>query len=162
MAAAKHSAAIVDVLNRYGAAMDSRDWISLRSCFEPDAQLSYDTSGSYDGVEAFIRHLDEALPAYGATNHIVTNHQVRWTGRREAHATSYALAQHITSNGKDTHGTGFLLAGVYHDLLRRRSGRWCIARREFRTTWTSIMSVSLPSESPGGLSPRAAREAGCG
>lgn len=134
--------AAVDVHHRYCRAIDQRDFDLLRTCFLPDAELFYETSGRYDGIEAFIGHLDDALPRFRSTQHAVTNVSVTSLARTVARTNAYAFAQHVLpSVGASPGGECLLLSGVYRDEFRWHERTWRIARRTFDTTWVTTLAL---------------------
>jgi SnoaL-like domain len=74
-----------------------------------------------------VAHID-------ATAHYITNVVVSVTGDT-ATATYYVQAQHIKRGLLG--GSKCLVAGVYHDLLRRTDDGWRVAQRDMQGVWAS-------------------------
>jgi ketosteroid isomerase-like protein len=119
---------IRDVLDRYAAGIDRRDFELVRSCFAPEVRADYGRGGSWTEREPFVTWLDEIHRDVGPTMHRITNHQVHVDGDT-ASTTSYfdALLQ-VEHQGHDL----LHVVGTYTDELRRDGGGWRITSR--RTT----------------------------
>jgi 3-phenylpropionate/cinnamic acid dioxygenase small subunit len=129
---------ITDVLMRYATAMDTRDYVLLRSCFTDDATLEYDLATS--SPAEFVERVTP-LARFEATQHMVTNVRIELDGDH-ARTTSYAHAMHVRgeSAGRET----YLMAGTYTDEFVRDIAGWRICRRRFVCSWaqtgTDIMT----------------------
>jgi 3-phenylpropionate/cinnamic acid dioxygenase small subunit len=124
--------AVQAVLFRYASALDARDWARLRTCFTPDAVVTYEAIGQlrgYEEVEALVRRV---LGPLAATQHIVSNVEVVVDGDR---ATSRCNLQSMHVRETPS-GDNFIVAGVYTDELRRTPDGWRIARRQLQRVWT--------------------------
>ena len=125
---------IGDVLCRYCAALDDRDWDALAGVFTPDAVAHYGALGSPRGVPAIAGLVSATIGSLDATQHLVGNVTVAVDGDA-ATADCYLLAQHVRDGtpGGDT----YLLGGSYHDELVRTPEGWRIAQRTLRRMWTT-------------------------
>jgi len=117
---------IADLLVRYAAGIDRRDWKLLRSCFTDDCQVDYGDVGRWssgDEIADWMRKTHEPL---GHTLHRITNQAVVSDGENVT-ARSYVDAIVLgPDNLRGAQATGF-----YDDVVVRTSQGWKIARRRF-------------------------------
>jgi len=120
---------IRDLLDRYAAGIDGRDFELVAGCFAPDVRADYGRSGSWADRDALVTWLDEIHRDVGPTMHRITNHQVQDDGDN-ATATSYldALLQ-VEHDGYDL----LHVVGRYVDELARRADGWRITARRVET-----------------------------
>jgi 3-phenylpropionate/cinnamic acid dioxygenase small subunit len=123
--------AIRDVIDRYAAALDRRDWQHLRSCFTPECHADYEGFASWTEREPLVAWLDTIHRDLGPTLHRITNHQVE-VDRDRARATSYfdALLQLRQQDQDLLH-----VVGKYVDELVRTHEEWRICERRVETIW---------------------------
>ena len=123
--------AIRDVIDRYAAALDRRDWEHLRSCFTADCHADYEGFGKWTEREPFVAWLDAIHRDIGPTLHRITNHQIE-VDRDRARATSYldALLQLRQQDQDLLH-----VVGKYVDELIRTEEGWRISDRRVETFW---------------------------
>ncbi|MFD2403186.1 nuclear transport factor 2 family protein [Novosphingobium soli] len=78
---------IVDLLNLYGFAMDTRRWDLFDRIFTPEVAADYGPTSSWTGRERFKADFGAFHELFDATQHVMTNHLVRVEGgpRRLAH-----------------------------------------------------------------------------
>jgi hypothetical protein len=133
--------AIRDVIDRYAAGVDSRDWDLVTTCFTAHCQADYGRSGQWTSRGPLIQWLAEIHRDVGPTMHRITNHQVMVDGDT-ATATSYLDALLQVEHGE--HDLLHVVAS-YHDRLVRNADGWQITdrrlqdflwRRERRTNHT--------------------------
>ena len=125
---------ILDVLNRYAHALDSRDWDLLRSCFTPDAVADYlDLGGVNEGVEAIVALCRGALDGLDASQHLIGSPLAEVEGDT-ATARCYLQAQHVFRGAPG--GDHYLVGGTYVDRLVRTDDGWRIEHRTLHATWT--------------------------
>lgn len=118
-----------ELLARYGAALDSRDWKLLATCFLADADLTYADSGRFTTYAAFEEMARTTLARCTATQHLIGTVSVVADGD-SATAHSYAQAAHVMVDG------ALAITGVqYDDQLTRTPNGWRIAHREMRRMW---------------------------
>ena len=73
---------IDDVLTRYAAALDAKDWDLFSTCFTPDAAIDYTAAGGIKGTLPEVRAwLAEVMVRFPMTQHLVTNRSVHVDGR---------------------------------------------------------------------------------
>jgi 3-phenylpropionate/cinnamic acid dioxygenase small subunit len=127
---------VKDTVLRYATALDQRDWALLGTCFTTDVVADYhvprgdalrSSSDLVDFLRSGVAHLD-------ATAHYISNVVVSIVGNT-ATANSYVQAQHIRRGTPG--GSKFLVAGIYHDQLRRADDGWRIAHRDAEGIWAS-------------------------
>src|SRR5437763_11132612 len=118
-----------DVIDRYGAGIDRRDWELVRSCFTPDCHADYGRAGSWRTRDALVEGLTDMHRDVGATLHRLTNHRVEVDGD-VARASSYldALLQVEHRDHDLLH-----VAATYADELMRTDEGWKIATRRTET-----------------------------
>lgn len=121
---------IDDLLIRYTAAIDDKDWELLDTVFTPDAKIDYISSGGIAGAYPEVREwLGKALSIFPMTIHAITNSRIELDGDR---ATGRTLVSNPMQMPK---GEGafyiFTVYAYYHDELVRTAAGWRIAvRRE--------------------------------
>lgn len=125
---------IIDLINRYAIALDTKDWYSLRTCFLADATCEYEGFGEYRGIDAIEMICQQTISPLTASQHLLGNHGVTTRGD-EADAVCYVQAQHIRTGS--TGGEVFTLGGKYTDLVVRTDDGWQIAHRTLTTLWTT-------------------------
>jgi SnoaL-like domain len=125
--------AIVALTVAYAWALDTKNYDELRSVFAPDAKAVL-RGVECDGVDAIIGRISGPLDRLDATQHIVTNQQVRIDGD-VATCRTQLQSQHVLRSvqGGDT----FLIGGFYEDRLERRAEGWRIVHRALTQTWTA-------------------------
>jgi len=124
---------IQELVTRYGAALDDRDWQRLEGCFVADGSARYGAAGAFQegfaAIEAMCRGILEKLDA---SHHLIGNASVELDGD-EARCRCLFQAQHLRHAADG--GPLYLLGGEYHDLLRRTDAGWRIQQREIRVVW---------------------------
>jgi hypothetical protein len=121
---------IDDLLIRYTASIDGKDWELLDTVFTPDAQIDYVSSGGIAGAYPEVREwLGKALAIFPMTIHSITNSQIELDGDR---ATGRTLVSNPMQLPKPDGGSSiFTVYAYYHDELVRTAEGWRIAvRRE--------------------------------
>jgi 3-phenylpropionate/cinnamic acid dioxygenase small subunit len=118
------------VLARYAAGIDTKDWELFRTAFTPDCTLSYGEPwgpfADLDELTSFVAHFHRDLDG---SQHSVTNLRVAELGGDEALLHSAVDALLV----QEAHPSGpfFRAVGFYRDRLVRTPGGWRIASREF-------------------------------
>lgn len=124
-------AAIIDLLVDYTYAIDGRDWQALREVFLPDASFDMGVEVA-EGVDAIIDRISGILIPLDASQHLVSNHQVRVRGEA-ATCRTYLHAQHVRKEAPG--GRHYVIAGRYEDDLVRTADGWRIAKRRLVVLW---------------------------
>ena len=85
-------------------------------------------SDDIHGVDAVVEWMDSALARFEATQHMIGNVSITFTGDTTATAVSYVRAWHRWAGRTQP---DMVLWGEYHDrwLLDAASGEWLIAER---------------------------------
>jgi len=119
-------AAIRDVQIRYCRAVDRKDFDLLRTCFHPDATLSF---GIFEATaEEFIGIAGQMLATYTMTRHFTGNQLVEVNGNR-AWAEHYTDATHRIAPDENGPLREFVTRVRYVDSLDCRDGDWRIVKR---------------------------------
>ena len=129
--------AIIELLNRFGMAIDLRDWESFHSLFTEEVEFDYSSIGEVAGTlhpDDITNTARRDLGGFEATQHVITNHQVQLS---EDRATCYAQvrAMHLLPNDK----TESLLetGGYYTAELVRIDSNWKIQNWKFTILWSN-------------------------
>jgi SnoaL-like domain len=122
------------LMDRYGMAVDRRDWDLYRSVFTPDARIDYaDSGGPADELERIVEWLAEVLVPFAGLQHNMTNH-VAEIEASTARACTYFVAFHAVQDGSGGEGV-FTMGGFYQDRLARSDAGWRIVHRVELGTW---------------------------
>jgi 3-phenylpropionate/cinnamic acid dioxygenase small subunit len=119
-------AAIADQMYRYARATD---WLATdghREVFVDDCVFASPHSGDVRGIDAVVAWMDDALGQFEATQHLIGNIAVEFTGAETATAVSYVRAWH---RYHDHSRPDMVLWGEYHDRWVVADGRWRIKER---------------------------------
>jgi hypothetical protein len=123
-----------ELMNRYAASIDLRDWTRLRSVFV-DGEIEADfTSMGVKQVfrgpaEAWVDLVRQTITGFDATQHFFANHSADVDGDR-AVDTRYMQARHQFG---DAHYT---IGGYYTGQMLRRAAGWRVARYTLTVTFT--------------------------
>lgn len=123
--------AIIDVAIAYAWALDTKQLDDLRSIFLPDATAML-RGVECNGVDEIMRRIGGAILRLDATQHLISNHQVRVDGDSATHR-CYLQSQHVLA-GTDG-GDNYIVGGYYDDRLVRTPEGWRIAHRVMQQTW---------------------------
>jgi hypothetical protein len=123
---------IADVLYRYAAALDGRDWAALEDCFTAEAAISMSVAGRYPSPAHYRRQAEAVLGGLDVTEHVFSGVRVRVDGDT-ATADGCYLAQHVRSALAPDHQ--LLIGGWVHDELVRTGDGWRIAVRRGTAAW---------------------------
>lgn len=124
---------IAELCARYTAALDTKDWELLRSCFAA-APAFVHPGGRLDGWEQILARTSAALAPLTRSQHLLGNILVSVDGDR-ATSSCYFHAQHVRSGTPG--GELYVIAGRYDDTLRRTDDGWRIAERVQTYLWRS-------------------------
>lgn len=119
-------AEIEDQMFRYARATDWLETAMHRDVFTDDCVFASPHSGDIAGVDAVVAWMDQALARFEATQHLIGNISIDFTGADTADAVSYVRAWHRFA---DPSRTDMTLWGEYHDRWVRVGGRWRIRER---------------------------------
>jgi len=119
-------AAIADQMFRYARATDWLETHRHREVFVEECVFASPHSGDVIGVDGVVAWMDSVLPQFEATQHLISNISIEFTGDDTATAVSYVRAWH---RYRDRDRPDMVLWGEYHDRWRRLDGRWRIEER---------------------------------
>ena len=123
---------VIDLLNRYGVAIDARDWDLFRTVFHVDCVADYGAHGRWDDLKSFVDLFEVVHERWPATQHVITNHQVVLDGDT-ATARSYINATLVSPGAEG--GDTVAIRGYYDDELERTPEGWRIRHRRFHPFW---------------------------
>ncbi|MFD7074993.1 nuclear transport factor 2 family protein [Nocardioides sp. NPDC059952] len=115
---------LIERLAEIAAAIDARDWDTIRGAVTDDAH-GYGVDG---GPEAIVARMQAHLGGVGATQHLLGNHRVQVDGDR-ARTLTYARVYHVGAGPKE--GSFYECLGEYDDRWSRTDRGWLISRRTF-------------------------------
>ncbi len=119
---------INDLLVRYTVAIDTKDWKLLDSCFTPDADVDYTTSGGIKGKYPDVRAwLEKALAPFDMTQHFVSNTSLELQGDRASSKTMVFNPMGMKQKDGSLHI--FYVGAYYVDKLVRTGDGWRIQDR---------------------------------
>ena len=119
-------AAIADQMFRYARATDWFETGNHRDVFAQECVFASPHSGDMHGVEEVVAWMDRVLPQFEATQHLISNIAITFTGPATATAVSYVRAWH---RFVDRAKPDMILWGEYHDAWALVDGTWRITER---------------------------------
>lgn len=122
-------AAIEQQMFTYARATDWLETVNHRRVFTDDCVFASPHSGDKHGVDEVVAWMDEVLPQFEATQHLIGNISISFTGENTADAVSYVQAWH---RYRDRDRPDMVLWGEYHDRWVRVEGTWRIRERRVR------------------------------
>ncbi|PNU02919.1 nuclear transport factor 2 family protein [Novosphingobium guangzhouense] len=135
--------AIVELLNLYGFAMDTRRWDLFDRIFTVDVDADYGPTSCWTDRESFRTDFGTFHEMFDATQHGMSNHLVRVEGdSAQAHTYgNWRLVRHAAGDPPVWDGSGW-----YDDRLRRTPEGWRIEKRVCRVVyWSGNPKVQAPS-----------------
>lgn len=133
-------AAIQQLPQRYGLAIDSRNMDDMVALFTPDVRVGREERGR----EALKRWYTETMRQYGASVHLVANHVIDFDDADHAHGVVYCHDE-LERTELDRWETGKL---QYWDTYVRVDGEWCFERRRFHR-WYIVDALERPARHAG-------------
>lgn len=119
---------IDDLLTRYAKAIDTKDYELLDTCFIPDADVDYVSSGGIAGKYPEVRAwLEKALAIFPVTVHSLSNSEIELDGD-SARGRTLVTNPMLTRDGEGKESI-FTVYAYYEDDLVRTGEGWRIARR---------------------------------
>ncbi len=123
-----------ELMNRYAASIDLRDWPRLRTVFaDDDIEADFTSMGVkqvYRGpAESWIETVRQTIAGFDATQHFFANHSVDIDGDR-AIDTRYMQARHQLG------GAHYTVGGYYTGHMVRTAAGWRIAKYKLTVTFT--------------------------
>lgn len=135
---------IVEKINLYGLAMDSRRWDLFDRLFAEHVDADYGPTAHWHDRESFKTDFGTFHEHFDATQHVMTNHLVTVEGDSACSLTygQWRLLRHAAEGGPLWDGTGW-----YDDQWVRTHGGWRILKRVCRVVWcTGNPKVQEPIE----------------
>jgi 3-phenylpropionate/cinnamic acid dioxygenase small subunit len=123
--AADH-AAIVQQMYRYARATDWFEVERHRDVFMAECVFASPHSGDMHGIDAVVEWMNDVLPRFEATQHLIGNITIEFLDDDHATAVSYVQAWH---RHLDPAKADVVLWGEYHDRWVRAADNWRIAER---------------------------------
>jgi 3-phenylpropionate/cinnamic acid dioxygenase small subunit len=140
--------AIHEQMFRYARATDWLETDRHRDVFVADCVFASPHSGDIHGVDAVVDWMNQALEPFEATQHLIGNISITFTGADAADAVSYVRAWH---RWRDDSKPDMVLWGEYHDRWTRAGGEWRIAERR-------VLEAGIEPRREGGVTnPRRAK-----
>lgn len=123
---------IVNLVNLYALAVDTRSWALFDQVFTPDIAIDFGGPAAWNDLAALKAGFAAIHDPFKSTQHFTSNHQIKITGE-QATCTSYVRGQFFRD--MPAGGNRFESTGWYDDLLIRTAQGWRIKRRSCRLTW---------------------------
>ncbi len=124
---------IINVINLYPVAVDTRRWELFDRVFTEDAQTEFGGAARWNDLISLKRDFEIIHRPFEATLHVTTNHQVVVNSDR-ANCLSYVHGRFIRQVPEG--GSMFESVGWYDDFLVRSPAGWRIKVRSCRTVWS--------------------------
>jgi hypothetical protein len=125
--------ALEELMNRYAAGIDRRDWAQVRSVFDAEIEADFTSMGTkavFRGpAEQWVETIRSTITGFDATQHFFANHSVAIDGDR-AKDLRYMQARHVLS------GAHYTIGGWYDGEMLRRPDGWRIARYKLTVAFT--------------------------
>ena len=124
---------IVDVMNQYTTALDTRNWELLEATMTPDGQADFGNLagvGILDSPQALVELCRKSLQDLRATQHLQGNYEVKVDGDT-AQASCYLQANHFADGLPG--GDEFVVWAKYRDDFVRTENGWRIKKRYLDT-----------------------------
>ena len=116
--------ALQDVMLKYAAGVDERDFDLYSSCFMENVEILDFGDSAIHGRDNWVVFVKEALNAYGPTQHMLSPQFATITGD-DAHCRTDVQALHYL---KDPEGEILTLWATYETDMKRIDGEWKISR----------------------------------
>jgi SnoaL-like domain len=131
---------VLDLINRYGATMDSAQWQRFEELFTPDVEADYGDPLIFSGLEAFQSGAEMAWGSFDATQHSMSNTicELRGDVARTLTYGTWHLLRRGTPGGDVWEGKGW-----YDDAIVRTDTGWRVNRRVCRVAfWSGNAAVA--------------------
>jgi len=145
---------IVDVMNRYTTALDTRDWAMLEATMAPDGMADFGELagvGILDSPQALVDLCRRSLQDLRATQHLQGNYAVEVNGDT-AEASCYLQANHFQEGLPG--GDVFVVWAKYRDQFVRTPDGWRIKKRNLDTISAGVnMNLFAEAAAAAGRTP---------
>jgi ketosteroid isomerase-like protein len=128
--------ALMDVMCKYAKGVDERDLALYRSVFADDVVVEGFGPEPVRGADAWTKYVEQALTAYGATQHML-GPQLATVDGDVARCRTDVQALHYL---KDQPRTTLTLWATYETEMRRLHGEWKIARHRLVSRGTRVQT----------------------
>ena len=137
-------AAIIELLNLYGFALDAHQWDLFDLIFAEDITADFGPAGaSWSGLEDFKRSFAEFHLTLDNHEHTMMGHLVHVDGDK---ANAFSYGNWLLTRQNDKGDPSWLGTGWYDDELVRTDRGWRIKRRVCRLLgWTGNPYVPVPN-----------------
>lgn len=120
--------AVQDVMLRYAATVDEKDYPGYKALFTEDVEVVGMDAEPMHGIETFYPWWKDALDKYNATQHMLSPTYATIDGDTAKTRTD-VQAVHYPKDESDPTVTLTLWA-TYHTDMRRENGEWKISRHQ--------------------------------
>ena len=143
---------LCDLMNRYAAAIDLRDWPRLRSVFaDGEIEADFTSMGVKQifrgSADEWVERVRQTITGFDATQHFFANHLAELQGDR-ATDTRYMQARHVLA---DAHYT---IGGFYTGHMMRTPSGWRIVRYRLTVSFQDgdrrLMGIAYRKAAAGG------------
>ena len=125
-----------DVMLRYAAGVDNRDFNMYRSCFADDVEVLGFGDETINGGDAWLEYVKTALERFGPTQHML-GPQLATIDGDNAQCRTDVQAHHYM---KDAESTTLTLWATYETDMRRIDGEWKISRHRLVSRGTRVLA----------------------
>jgi len=127
---------IIQVINLYGLAMDTQRWDLFDQVFTEHVDADFGPGVHWTSLARFKADFAAFHAPFDATQHVMTNHNVRVLGD-VAHALTYGAWRLVRRAAAEADGGDPLWDGTgwYDDELVRTHAGWRIRKRVCRVVW---------------------------
>lgn len=130
---------ISDLLTRYAAAVDQKDWDAYRAIFTPDATIDYSAVGGASGsLDEVVTFLAESMVLFSASQHLIANEEVSIDGDSATVRAMFFNPMQFAAPEGET-GAFFTLGGWYNHELTRTADGWRSTRLVEEFSWSNGM-----------------------
>jgi len=123
---------VIDVLNRYATACDSRDWGLFDRVFTPDVETEYGGPNSFSNRKDTVEMIQGMLGGCGPTQHLLGNFRITLN---DDTADSVCSVRAFHAGIGQAEGKTLEVWAEYRDRLVRTAEGWRIAKRTMVNTW---------------------------
>lgn len=126
--------ALQDVMLKYAAGVDERDFELYRSCFADDVEVVGFGERTVHGADNWLDFVKAALEQYGPTQHMLGPQLATVEGDSATTRTDVQALHYL----KAKEGATLTLWATYKSNMRRINGEWRIVRHELVSRGTKV------------------------